>query len=117
VAVVAIAGDDLVALLRRHLHADDHGFLADIEMAEAADQAHAVHLARLLFEAADQQHLAIGVEVFVLVEGRDVRKRLGRTFRSALRWRLCGCLRRRPCFRLPCGNGHERSSRALLLWL
>ena len=38
VAVVAVAGDDLIALLQRHLHADDDGFLADIEMAEAADQ-------------------------------------------------------------------------------
>ena len=52
-AVVAIAGDDLVAVLQRHLHADDHRLLADIEVAEAADQAHAVELARLLLEAAD----------------------------------------------------------------
>ena len=62
VAVVAIAGDDLVAVLQRHLHADDDGFLADIEVAEAADQAHAVHLAGLLLEAADQQHVAVGLE-------------------------------------------------------
>ena len=41
------------------LHADDDGFLADIEMAEAADQAHAVELAGSLLEAADQQHVAI----------------------------------------------------------
>jgi hypothetical protein len=38
VAVVAIAGDDLVALLDRHLHADDDRLLADVEVAEAADQ-------------------------------------------------------------------------------
>ena len=38
VAVVAIGGDDLVAALDRHLHADDDGFLADVEVAEAADQ-------------------------------------------------------------------------------
>ncbi len=56
VAVVAIAGDDLVARLQRHLHADDDGFLADIEVAEAADQPHAVHLPGLLLEAADGQH-------------------------------------------------------------
>ena len=37
-AVIAIGGDDLVAVGDRHLHADDHRFLADIEMAEAADQ-------------------------------------------------------------------------------
>jgi hypothetical protein len=44
VAVVAIGGDDLIALLDRHLHTDDDRFLADVEMAEAADQAHAVQL-------------------------------------------------------------------------
>ncbi len=65
VAVVAVPGDDLVALLHCHLHADDDSFLADVEMAEAADEAHAVELARLLLEAADQQHLAIGRQ-FVL---------------------------------------------------
>ena len=48
----------------RGLHADDDRFLADIEVAEAADQAHAVELAGLLLEAADQQHLAIVLEQF-----------------------------------------------------
>ena len=56
VAVVAIAGDYLVARLEHHLHADHHGLLADIEVAEAADQPHAVHLPRLLLEATDEQH-------------------------------------------------------------
>ncbi len=51
--------------LDRHLHADDDGFLADIEVAEAADQPHAVKLAGLLLEAADQQHLAIGVQLLL----------------------------------------------------
>ena len=60
VAVVAVGGDHLVAFVQRHLHADDDRFLADIEMAEAADEAHAVELAGLLLEAADQQHVAIG---------------------------------------------------------
>ena len=54
VAVVAIGGDHLVALDQRHLHAGDDGFLADVEMAEAADEAHAVELAGLFLEAADQ---------------------------------------------------------------
>ncbi len=74
-AVVAVAGDDLVAVLRGHLDPDHHGLLADIEVAEAADQAHAVELAGLLLEAADQQHLAIGVQVLVAAEGRHVRGR------------------------------------------
>ncbi len=57
-AVIAVSGYDLIALLQRHLHADDDCFLADIEMAEAADRAHAVELAGLLLKAADQQHVA-----------------------------------------------------------
>jgi hypothetical protein len=60
VAMIAVPGDDLVALLQGHLHAHDDGFLPDIEVAKAADQPHAVHLAGLLLEAADQQHIAIG---------------------------------------------------------
>ena len=74
-AVVAVAGDDLIAVDRGHLHADDDRFLADIEVAEAADQAHAVELPRLLLEAADQQHLAVGVEVFLAGELGRVRSR------------------------------------------
>jgi hypothetical protein len=69
VAVVAIGGDHLVALLHRHFHADDDRFLADIKMAEPADVTHAVKLARLLLEAADQQHVLIGLEVLILGEG------------------------------------------------
>ena len=44
------------------LHADGDGFLADVEVAEAADQAHAVELAGPLLEAANQQHRAVGLE-------------------------------------------------------
>ena len=69
-AVIAIAGDHLVALLDRHLHPDDHRFLADIEMAESADETHAVELAGFLLEAADQQHLAKGHEFLFLAEFR-----------------------------------------------
>ena len=70
-AVVAVGGDDLVAVADRHLHADHHGLLADVEVAEAADQAHAVELAGLLLEAADQQHLAVGVQLLLAGEGGD----------------------------------------------
>ena len=75
VPVVAVAGDDLVALFDRHLHADDHGFLADIEVAEAADEAHAVHLTSALLEAADEQHALEGLELLVSAE---IGKLLGR---------------------------------------
>jgi hypothetical protein len=60
VAVVAIGSDDLVALFQRHLHADDHRFLADIKVAEPAHEAHAVELAGFLLETADEQHVPIG---------------------------------------------------------
>ncbi len=50
-AVIAIAGDDLVALFERHLHPDDHRLLSYVEMAESADETHAVELAGLFLEA------------------------------------------------------------------
>jgi hypothetical protein len=81
VAVIAVSRDHLVALSGRHLHANDDRLLADVEVAEAADQAHAVHLPRLLLEAADQQHLAIGVKLFVLVEGGGVLARFSAVVR------------------------------------
>ncbi len=83
VPVVAIAGDDLVTRLDRHLHADDDGLLTDVEVAEAADQPHAVELTRLFLETANPQHLLIGVE---LVLARPGGGRVG-----AARFRLvCG---------------------------
>src|SRR5882757_1425667 len=57
-SVITVPGYDLIALLQGHLHADDDGLLADIEMAETADRPHAVELAGLFLEAADQQHVA-----------------------------------------------------------
>ncbi len=50
--------------LTRHLHADDHGLLADIEVAEAADGAHAIKLAGFFLKAADEQHVLVGAEFF-----------------------------------------------------
>jgi hypothetical protein len=57
--VIPITGDHLIALLLDRLHADRNGFLADVEVAEAADQAHAVKLPSALFKAPDEQHVAI----------------------------------------------------------
>src|SRR5262249_22506102 len=74
--VVAVSGDDLIARLDRHLHADDDGFLTDIEVAKAADQPHAVQLSRLLLESANEQHLAVGLKLLLLVEIRHLRRRL-----------------------------------------
>ncbi len=97
VAVVAIAGDHLVAGFQRHLHADHHGLLADIEVAEAPDQAHAVHLPRLFLEPADGQHAPVGGKLLVLAEVGD---RGGRLFgigaRAFLGDRHWHSLRKRP---------------------
>ena len=97
--MVAIAGDDAVlADLERRLQPDRDRFLADIEMAEAADQAEAVKLAGALLEAADEQHLAVEFEQLVLA--RLVALGLGRALavgrrRAARRPCLCcGALRR-----------------------
>src|SRR5262249_26888727 len=66
--VVTIASDDLVAVLEGHLHADDHGLLADIKVAKSTDQAHSVHLTGLLFEAPDQQHLPVSREFLLFCQ-------------------------------------------------
>ena len=68
--MITIAGDHLIAIAFRHLHADDDRFLADIEVAEPADQPHAVHLTGLLLEAPDEQHLAQRPQLLLLAEFR-----------------------------------------------
>jgi hypothetical protein len=70
VAVVAVGGDALVPLLCGRFEPDHHRLLADVEVAEAADQSHAVELARLLLEAPDQEHVAVISEQLVLGHGR-----------------------------------------------
>src|SRR3546814_4001320 len=88
VAVVAIAGDDAVLVrIERRLEAERHRFLADVEMAEAADEAEPVKLPGALLEAADEQHLAIIFQHLGLVG--LVPLRLGRT-RAVGRGRRCG---------------------------
>jgi hypothetical protein len=58
--VITVSSYDLVTLLQRHLHADDHRLLADVEVAEAADRTHSIELTRLFLETADQKHVAQG---------------------------------------------------------
>src|SRR5258706_13643515 len=58
-AVVAIGGDLLMPLFGGPHQAHPHGFLTDIEMAKAADQAHAVKLPGPFLETADKQHVVI----------------------------------------------------------
>ncbi len=77
--VIAVAGDDLVAGFNGELHAHDNGFLPDVEMAKAADQAHAVKLAGLFLEAADHQHIAVDAKFYVAVRiGRGVENTIAR---------------------------------------
>jgi len=75
--MIAIAGDDrILVVIERGLEPDRNRFLADIQVAETADQAETVQLARTLFEPADQQHLfveahhliGIGIEGPVVIE-------------------------------------------------
>src|SRR5579872_881857 len=81
--MVAIAGDHLVGITLGHLHSDDDRFLTDIEVAESADQAHAVHLAGFLLEAPDQEHLPQRLEFLLLAEFRDCGARSRRRARRA----------------------------------
>ena len=93
-AVIAIAGDHLIAVAGGHLHADDDRFLADIEMAEAADEAHAVQLAGLFLEAADEQHALEGGNLLLAGEFRDLRGRSGLSRWRKLSGRLVSNVRR-----------------------
>ena len=67
VAVVAVAGDDLIVAFEDGLDADDDGFLADVEVAEAGDETHAVELAGFFLETPDQQHVAVKANQFSLL--------------------------------------------------
>ena len=107
-AMVAVAGDDLVAGLDRHLHADDDRLLADIEVAEAADQPHAVELAGLLLEPADEQHVAIGAKLLLLAEIRHLRRMLGWTLGARRRAGPLVCCWQRPFFSSGVGDTSVR---------
>ena len=81
VAMIAIGGDLLIAFLGHAHQADHNGFLANIQMAKATDQAHAVQLARSLLEAADQEHVVIEFfEGFRIAFGCVGHERLGCRF-------------------------------------
>src|SRR5262249_43301398 len=92
VTMVAIAGNDGVARLDCHLHPDDDRLLPDIEVAKSPDQAHAVELTRLLLEPADQQHLAIGAQLLLLIELGNLGRLLLRPTRASRlgRWFVAG---------------------------
>src|SRR5690606_27192349 len=82
--MVAIPGDNGVALPDRRLHADHNRFLADVEMAESADEAHSVELPGLLLESPDQKHVTVVADQLVPVAGERIASPL-----SAFRLRSC----------------------------
>ena len=61
--MIAVAGDDaVVAFLKRRLQPDCDCFLANIKVAEPADEAEPVKLAGLFLEPANQHHLFVKLE-------------------------------------------------------
>jgi hypothetical protein len=75
------------------LESDRDRLLTDIEVAKAADQPKAIKLAGALLEAADQRHLTVEIEQFVLARlipagfagAFTIRKKIGLRGRRALR--------------------------------
>src|SRR5271166_3778116 len=92
VTVVAVAGDYLITLLDGHLHPDDDRLLPNIQVAKAPNQAHAVELAGLFLEAADEQHTAVGPQFLLLVEIGHLNRLLRRPRRGGglSRWFVAG---------------------------
>ena len=82
--MVAVGGDYLIPRLQAHLHANHDRFLADIKVAKATNQPHAVKLACFFFEPADQQHVTIGAEHFF------PRQRWGLGFAAPFTGGFCG---------------------------
>ena len=78
VAMVAICGDTLVALLGGGLKAGHHGFLTYVEVTESADLAHSVELTGLFLKPPDQQHFPVVSEQFL-----RRRPRLGGAFSNS----------------------------------
>jgi hypothetical protein len=62
VPVLAVVREHVVALFERRHHADDGRLFAQVQVAVAADLGASVHLAGLLLEPADQDHLAVEVD-------------------------------------------------------
>jgi hypothetical protein len=68
VAVVAVGGDDVIVLAHDGHAANGDGFLADIEVEEAADLALLVASEAALLEAADAHHVAVEGDQLVVAE-------------------------------------------------
>src|SRR6266568_2067651 len=97
-AVLAIAGEDVVVLLQRENAADDGRFFADVEMTVAADLGLRVLLLGALLKPPDELHLAMQAEEEVFVVPGQL-EHLGRDRAWHGRW----------------GRGFHRGSHLLLL--
>ncbi len=64
-AVVAVGGDDVIVLAHERAGADGDGFLADVEVEEAADLAGIIDREAALLEAADAHHLAVELDLLL----------------------------------------------------
>ena len=70
--VVAIGGDEVIIGPRRRDRAGHDRFLADVEVAEAADFLRLILLTRALLETADQQHRREHLDFVALLGSRHL---------------------------------------------
>ena len=71
-AMFAVCADHVIVRTKRRHRADGNGLLADVQVAEAADLADGVRLARALLEPADQDHHAQPLAVLISERGCGV---------------------------------------------
>src|SRR5688500_20290297 len=64
----AVTAENVIVFANSRDRADGDCFLSDVEVTEAADLAGYIHLRRLLFEAADKNHLTVEVDELFLFE-------------------------------------------------
>src|SRR5688572_31291061 len=64
----AVTAENVIVFANSRDRADGDCFLSDVEVTEAADLAGDIHLRRLLFEAADKNHLTVEVDELFLFE-------------------------------------------------
>jgi len=66
--VFAITGKHVIVFANRGNRADGDRFLADVQVAEAADFAGDVSLGGFFFEASNEQHLTVEIDELLVVE-------------------------------------------------
>src|SRR5205085_5306133 len=68
VTVFAITGQHVIVFANCGDRTDGNGFLTDVQVTEATDFAGDVSLRRLLFKAANQEHLPVKLDELIAVE-------------------------------------------------